>query len=123
MQKRSESKEYETSIAGELKKKLSAEECEHVMQQSNKAAQILVAQFRDSNALQAQDLICRFQQVDLQNIVAALYDHQGGSERIKNCPYLRQYATLNLFYIHIFTFLLPFGMTREFQNLLGETFV
>lgn len=115
--------EYETTITDALKNYLSDDEHAHVSSHLNKAAQILALQAKDLNGLKAQGLIDRYQHVDLQRVIAALYDHQGGSERIKNYPYPRQYATLNLFYIHIFTFLVPFGMLHDFEQMLGADLV
>jgi putative membrane protein len=115
--------EYASSAGEELKKFLSEEEYAAVMESSNKASQILALQSRDLNNLKSQGFIDRYQHVDLQKIVAQLYDEQGGCERIKTFPYPRQYATINLFYIHIFTFLVPFGMLREFEELLGAEYV
>jgi putative membrane protein len=93
------------------------------MQRSNKAAQILTFQTQEIKKLKAQGLIDRFQHIDLQSFITELYNQQGASERIKNFPYPRQFATLNLFYIRIFTFLLPFGMLNQFEEILGENFV
>jgi putative membrane protein len=52
----------------------------------------------------------------LQNIIGELYADQGRSERIKNSPLPRQYATSSALFILIFTFLLPFGMLKEFEE-------
>ena len=54
--------------------------------------------------------------------LADLYDQQGKCERIKNFPYPRQFASINLFFIWLFVILLPFGMLNEFQKL-GEHYV
>lgn len=115
--------EYENSLDTELKKYLPADEFEYVLKQTNKAAQIQAYQSKDIGEMCKNGIIDRYQQVSLQNIVAELYNLQGGSERIKNFPYPRQHATLNIFYIRIFTFLVPFGMLREFEELLGLEFV
>lgn len=115
--------EHVTSLSDEVKKYLPEDEYENAMQLNNKPAQILAFQSRDVGKLHADGLINNFQQIDLQNTIDQMYDFQGGSERIKNFPYPRQYATLNLFYVKIFTFLLPFGMLRQFEDLLGQPFV
>jgi putative membrane protein len=51
------------------------------------------------------------------NLLADLYDHQGKCERIKNFPYPRQFATLNLFFVWLFVGLVPFGLLQEFAEL------
>lgn len=102
---------------------LSQNEFDYTIKQQNKSAQVLAFHSKDIGNLKQQDLIDRFQQVDLQNIIEDMYTHQGGSERIKNFPYPRQYATLNLFFVKIFIFLVPFGMLREFETLFGADYV
>ena len=47
-------------------------------------------------------------------------NQQGVSERIKNFPYPRQYATLNLYFIKIFICLVPLGMLQEFEKMGGN---
>ena len=42
---------------------------------------------------------------------------QGRSERIKNFPYPRQYATINGLFVKLFCILLPFGLLQEFDKL------
>jgi ion channel-forming bestrophin family protein len=54
--------------------------------------------------------------------LADLYDQQGKCERIKNFPYPRQFASINLFFIWLFVFLIPFGVLNEFSKL-GPYFV
>jgi ion channel-forming bestrophin family protein len=115
--------EHENSLSEVLGKYLPEVELNQVVNQSNKAAQILAIQSAEIKELHNQGLIDGFKHVSLQNIINSLYDHQGGSERIKNYPYPRQYATLNLFYVWIFAFLVPFGMLEEFENKLGSEFV
>ena len=60
--------------------------------------------------------------MELQNILGDLFNHQGASERIKNFPYPRQYATLNLWFIKLFVLLLPLGMLQEFAKI-GENYI
>lgn len=115
--------EHENTLVDVLRKYLSETELDRVSKQSNKAAQILAVQSEDLKKLYEQGVIDNYKQVDLQNIINQLFDHQGASERIKNYPYPRQYATLNLFYVRVFTFLVPFGMLQEFEKSLGSDFV
>ncbi len=55
--------------------------------------------------------------MELQKLLTELYGEQGRTERIKNSPLPRQYATSSALFILIFIFLLPFGMLKEFENL------
>jgi putative membrane protein len=50
-------------------------------------------------------------------MLVELYRQQGICERIKNFPYPRQFATLNLFFVKLFVVLAPFGMLQEFEKL------
>jgi putative membrane protein len=62
-------------------------------------------------------LIEDFRHMELQKQLTAMLDAQGKSERIKNFPYPRIFATTNRYFVWIFLILLPFGMLREFENL------
>src|SRR5262249_18807334 len=55
--------------------------------------------------------------VALAQLLVDLYDQQGRCERIKNYPYPRQFATLNLFFIRLFVWCAPFGLIGEFAEL------
>ena len=55
----------------------------------------------------------------MENQLVALYDLQGRCERIKNFPYPRQFASINLYFIRLFTFVVPLGLLQEFHQL-GE---
>lgn len=58
----------------------------------------------------------------LMNVLATFLELQGKCERLKNYPYPRQFATLNLIFVWMFILLLPFGLIHEFQEL-GPGFV
>lgn len=49
--------------------------------------------------------------------LSLLYEHQGKCERLKNFPYPRQFATINLIFVWVFIALLPFAMHSEFHKL------
>ena len=50
-------------------------------------------------------------------MITELYALQGQSERIKNFPFPRQYATINYFFVVLFLILLPFGMLDVFTGM------
>lgn len=106
-----------------LQSYLTQDEWEFTLNQQNRSAQVLAFQSKDIGRLNKEGVIDRFQQVDLQNIIKDLYTQQGGSERIKNFPYPRQFATMNMLFVNIFIFLVPFGMLREFETLFGAGYV
>ena len=111
---------------GDLRKELghylSAEEVSEIMSKSNKAAQLIALQSEELRKLLEQGLIEDFRHMELEKSLLEFYNQQGASERIKNFPYPRQYATLNLYFTKIFTVLVPLGMLQEF-NKLGEDLI
>ena len=46
-----------------------------------------------------------------------MFTLQGKSERIKNFPYPRQYATLSYYFVWLFVLLLPFGLVPQFAAI------
>lgn len=93
-----------------------------VLKKANAATQILALQSRDLRELHERGLIDDFRHMELEKLLADLYTQQGKCERIKNFPYPRQYATLNLMFVRLFNGLVPFGMLGEFAKL-GDHFV
>jgi len=94
----------------------------HALHSSNAATQLLAAQSRDLRELLDQGLIEDFRHMELEKVVVDLLAQQGKCERIKNFPYPRQFATLNLMFTRLFVSLVPFGMLGEFAKL-GEGFI
>lgn len=84
---------------------------------ANPAAQLLALQSRELEGLRSRDLIDDFRHMEMQAVLNALVEHQGKSERIKNFPYPRQYATLNSTFLWIFIVLIPFGLVHEFATI------
>ncbi|HNL06312.1 MAG: hypothetical protein JNM36_15720 [Chitinophagales bacterium] len=109
--------ERETSLESELVKYVSAEEVKYILSTKNKAAQILSQQSKAIKQLYKDGKIDNFQFVEMERLLRDLYDQQGRSERIKNFPYPRQFATINAVFIQIFSFLLPFGMLKDFDKV------
>ena len=101
---------------------LSEEERNYVLSKSNKQTAILYLQSKHIRALKEKGLIWEFAFLELENVLESLFTHQGKSERIKNFPYPRQYASLGLYLTRVFTILIPFGLIPEFAEL-GKTTV
>jgi putative membrane protein len=114
--------EHNTDVGEALRPYLSAEEHTSVMTKTNKAAQILALQSAHLRRLLENGYIEDFRHMELENRIAELYNLQGGCERIKNFPYPRQYATLNLWFVKAFIILIPLGMLQEFDRF-GIQFV
>lgn len=116
-----EVEELEKNLLDELPKYLSKEDFEYIREKKNRAAQILHLQAKKVNDLTEKKLIDVPAQIQFQNMLVELYRRQGICERIKNFPYPRQFATLNLMFVRVFVILVPFGMLQEF-NKLGDNF-
>ncbi len=114
--------EHNSKLADTLKNYLSEEEFEMVMKKANKPAQIIALQSQHLRKLQKENCIDDFRHMELEKVLVELLNQQGVSERIKNFPYPRQFATLNLYFIRIFIILVPLGMLQEFQKL-GENMI
>ncbi|MFO0357238.1 MAG: bestrophin family protein [Sphingobacteriaceae bacterium] len=112
--------EHTSKLETELLKYLSAEEVKLIMSKTNKAAYIISLQSDHLKELHANGLIEDFRHMELQKILVEFLNQQGASERIKNFPYPRQYATINLYFIRIFVALVPLGMLQEFDKLGGH---
>lgn len=108
----------EESMEPELRKVLSDSETEYIMKKANRATQIISLQSKQLKELSEQGLIENYRYVEMERMLVDFYTQQGKCERIKNYPYPRQYATLNLFFIRLFVLLLPFGMLNVFADLV-----
>lgn len=109
--------ERESSLEEELAKYISKDELEYILSTKNRAGQLLSLQGKAIRNVWKDGLIDSFQFADMHRAVRDFYYHQGKSERIKNFPYPRQYATINVLFVRLFCFLLPFGMLGEFNKL------
>ncbi|WP_232827447.1 bestrophin family protein [Winogradskyella aurantiaca] len=99
---------------------LSREEHEYVLSKGNKPTAILFLQSEHLRRLKEKGCLWQFAFINLENVLEELFTHQGKSERIKNFPYPRQYASLSLYLTRVFAVLLPFGLIPEFAEI-GES--
>lgn len=109
--------ERETPLEDELKKYLSETELKYILGTKNRAAQLLSLQSKTLKELSEKGDLDNFRFIEMEKLIRDFFDHQGKSERIKNFPYPRQFATINAFFIKLFCLLLPFGMLKEFDKL------
>ena len=106
--------DYSEEKFEKLKDYLSAEDYDYVMSKGNKASHILSLQSKDLMEQRTKGPLEHFRHLEIQSLITELYGLQGKSERIKNFPFPRQYATVNYFFTVIFILLLPFGMINVF---------
>jgi putative membrane protein len=113
-------REHRHSLEEELEGNMPPDELAFVLSKSNKPAQISSLQSKRLRELRTRSLIEDFRHMEMENVLIELYALQGKSERIKNFPYPRQYATLNSTFMWIFVILLPFGVMFEFDKIGAE---
>jgi putative membrane protein len=111
--------EHVFSLEDDLFHYISDEEWMYLEGKTNKATTLLFLQSDHLRRLKERGLIWEFSFLDLEGVLTELFTLQGKSERIKNFPYPRQYATLSYFFVWIFIFFLPFATIPLFANL-GE---
>jgi len=109
--------EKETPIEVELLKYMTKEELENILPKNNKAVYLLSLQSNALENLYTEGLLDNFRFMGMHTVIREFSDHQGKSERIKNFPYPRQYATINTLFIKLFCTLLPFALLGEFNDL------
>jgi putative membrane protein len=109
--------ELETPLETELAKYLSPDELRYILSTKNRAAQLMSLQSKNLKDLADQGKLDNFRFLELEKLVREFYEQQGRSERIKNFPYPRQFATINIFFINLFSWMLPFAMLKEFDKL------
>jgi putative membrane protein len=125
--------EYETPLEEEIKHLLSKEEFDYVMSKDNKPNALISLQSKHLRRLTDEKKLWDFSLLNFQNMLAELTALQGKSERIKNFPYPKQYASIGYHFVHIFMWLLPLAIIPTFAALgvdiaqenpiVGEIFV
>jgi putative membrane protein len=114
--------ERDIDIRDAMKDLMSDDEFKQVMKKTNKAAAILWLQSKHIRQLKEQGYIWEFSFLELESVLGRLFEHQGKSERIKNFPYPRQFATLGFDFVKVFAFILPFGIIPEFSKI-GDSLI
>jgi putative membrane protein len=88
--------EHKHDMKHDLLNYLSEEELIEILSKTNKATHIIAMQSGILKELLNKGFIEDFRHMEMQKMLVEFYNQQGVSERIKNFPYPRQYATLNL---------------------------
>lgn len=108
--------EKEIPLEDELLKYIKKEELAGILTRNNKAVQILALQGKALKNCYKNGTLENFRYLEMHRALRDLSAHQGSSERIKNFPYPRQYATINNLFIKLFCILLPLGLLGEFND-------
>ncbi|MCD8529162.1 MAG: hypothetical protein LRY27_04215 [Chitinophagales bacterium] len=105
---------------------LSNKDVEYLKAKSNKQTALLYMQSAHLRKLKERGLIWEFSFLELENVLEELFTHQGKSERIKNFPYPRHFASILHYFTWIFIFTIPLGMAVQFHEMgvkLADKFV
>jgi putative membrane protein len=109
--------ESNTAVEDELKTYLSKSDLEYMMSMDNHQTALLYLQSHHLRKLKDQGIIWTFSFFELERLVKELIDLQGQTERIKNFPYPRQYATLNRYFMWLLLLLLPMALVPQFMEI------
>ena len=111
--------EWGASVEDDLKPYLSDKDLAYVMDKNNKQTALLYLQSHHLRRLKEQGAIWGFSFLELENVLEELFTLQGKSERIKNFPYPRHFASLNHYFMWVFVLLLPVAIVPQFAEI-GE---
>jgi len=100
----------------ELKNFLADEEVQMILSKKNGCTQLIHKQSEDLRELKKRGLIDDFRHMEMQSMMTEFYSLQGKCERIKNFPLPRQYASLSIYFVYIFIFLMPLGLLSAFSD-------
>lgn len=115
--------EYDSKISNEACQLIPRDEVDQVMKSSNRAAQLLKNQSVRLQELRDLDYFEDFRHMEFHHIIANLYTEQGKSERIKNFPFPRQYASTALWLTYVFSAFVPFGLMDIFAGTWETAFI
>lgn len=101
------------NLLAEIKQFLHDDEAEWLYNKSNTATHILRKQSEHILHLSKKGCLDSYRQIELGNMIGALYDEQGACERIKTYPFPRQYAYFSDLFVWILAVVLPFGLLGE----------
>lgn len=114
--------ERNSNLSDELKPFVTPEEHTYILSKKNRATQLIALQSKHLRELSESGLLDNIRYVEMENLLKDFYDQQGKCERIKNFPYPRQFASINLFFIRLLVFLIPFGILNEFAKM-GDYYI
>ncbi len=112
--------ERESTVEDDLKPYLSQEDMDYVMAKGNKQTALLYLQSHHLRKLKEKGIVWEFSFLQLESVLEELFTLQGKSERIKNFPYPRHFATLNHYFMWIFVLLLPLAIVPQFAEIGSE---
>ena len=115
--------DYHEERFTKLKDYLSEQDFNYIMTKGNRSSHVLSTQSKHLMELRQAGSIEHFRHLEMQALITEFYALQGKSERIKNFPFPRQYATVNYFFVVLFILLLPFGMLDVFTGMAQDYWI
>ncbi|MFT4662027.1 MAG: putative membrane protein [Patiriisocius sp.] len=112
--------EFEESLEDELKPHLSQEDLDYVLSMDNKPNALIALQSKHLRQLTDDKKLWDFSLLNLQQMLHEFTALQGKSERIKNFPYPKQYASIGYHFVHIFMWLMPLAIIPAFTKMGAE---
>lgn len=112
--------EENANLREDLSPYLSKSELNYVLDKSNHQTAALYLQSNHLRKLKEDGIIWEFSFLELEGVIQELFTLQGQTERIKNFPYPRQYATLNHYFMWLLLLLLPMAMVPQFIDIGNE---
>lgn len=112
--------EMKSTLVEELKLYLSDDDLKEVMNKDNHQTAILYLQSHHIRKLKDKGIIWEFSFLELEALIKELFTLQGQTERIKNFPYPRQYASLNHYFMWLLLLLLPMALVPQFMDIGKE---
>ncbi|MBK8503560.1 MAG: hypothetical protein IPL46_15910 [Saprospiraceae bacterium] len=110
------SEAYYNELDTELMNFIPEQEFSYYKTKSNIATQILAQQSKRLQELRELGYFEDFRHMEFHQLIRSFYEDQGKSERIKNFPFPRQYASTALWLSVVFSAFVPFGMLDFFDG-------
>lgn len=107
---------YNHQLKSQLSHFISKNEIESLFATSNRATQILKIQAIRLQELKDLGYYEDFRHMEFHKLITSFFEDQGKSERIKNFPFPRQYASVAVWITFVFCALIPFGILDAFKS-------
>ncbi len=111
--------DYEKGLEAALATYLKPAELQSLEKYSNMATQILRIQSKRLQELRDANLFEDFRHMEFHHLIQTFYEDQGKSERIKNFPFPRQYASTAYWLTIVFCAFVPLGLLEIFNTTMG----
>ncbi|MDH3698649.1 MAG: hypothetical protein OEQ81_08280, partial [Flavobacteriaceae bacterium] len=112
--------EAKAELKDDLSPYLSAQDMDYVLTHDNHQTAVLYLQSHHLRRLKEKGIVWEFSFLELEGLIQELFTLQGQTERIKNFPYPRQYATLNHYFMWLLLLLLPMALVPQFVDIGAE---